>query len=85
MFFHKPTVVFDGPTKIATLARLKEFVTERGLVEDEASFARRRPRTCIITMSQSTGIHLVDQVWVVSRDSGITPTETHLVTDDLLA
>jgi len=60
LVLHKPTSNMDDRLAHNTLQILREFVDNRGVEEDVATFKQRRPRTCVLTASRSEGVHVPD-------------------------
>lgn len=81
---HKPTMSYDENTSVRVLNLLKEFVTDKGVMQDIATRHRRRPRTCIFTSSKIQGVDISDEVYLVSKSEGIRRVEKHLVSADML-
>jgi len=81
---HKPALVFDDLTAKMVLEVLKEYVEERGVVQDSHTRHLRRPRTCIITASSTTGLDLADRVFRVNAADGLTEISCEDVTPELL-
>lgn len=69
--FHKPFQLFDGTMVLSLSNIVKEFVAERGLGQDSARIAMRRPRTCIVTRADALHVDLADVIFHMSREEGI--------------
>jgi len=81
---HKPTMSYDEKTSVRVLTLLKEFVTDKGVVQDQKTRHRRRPRTCIFTSSKIQGVDMSDEVYLVSKHEGIRSVDKQVVSVDML-
>jgi len=68
---HKPTMACDIVMEGIVLQLLSDFVKLKGVEQDPARRHFRRPRTCIITTSRINRTVQPDEVYHVSRISGI--------------
>jgi len=67
----KPTAVFNDSQASKTLKLLKEFVVKKGLEQDAAAAAKRRPRTCVMTTDRTRGLEVADKILEISNAQGI--------------
>jgi len=68
---HKPTNAFSERRALKVMKLLKQFCLEKGLAQNPDDFHHRRPRTCIVSCEQHTGINEADQVYDISVKNGI--------------
>jgi len=66
LILHRPMFLFDEHTADIVVGLLKDFVRQRGVVQEAETFYRRRPRTCIMTSSMLQGLQAYDQVFCVT-------------------
>jgi ABC-type multidrug transport system fused ATPase/permease subunit len=86
---HKPTMIFDEEYSRQIFEVLRNFVDQRGIVQDGSTWHLRRPRTCIITSNDIYAEKVADMTFHVSnagirflnKDSPTedSPTEDHLL------
>jgi len=81
---HKPTMSYDENTSLRVLNLLREFVKDKGVVQDPKARHRRRPRTCIFTSSKIQGVDMSDEVWLVNKSEGIRSVPKESVVADML-
>jgi len=70
MCVDKPTALFNDIQAAKVLHLLKEFVVQKGL-EQDASPAKRRPRTCIMTTDRARSLDIADKILEISNARGI--------------
>mmetsp|Transcript_104216 Transcript_104216/g.270057 ORF Transcript_104216/g.270057 Transcript_104216/m.270057 type:complete len:947 (-) Transcript_104216:65-2905(-) len=67
----KPMQTFNTFAKNKVLALLREFVTSKGICQDDSKWNSRRPRTCLVSTNHNLDPKLADQVVHVSLDGGV--------------
>lgn len=73
LVMHKPALFLNNAMADSLYMYLKEFVEYRGLLLDENSFYRRRPRTCIVSSRRAAGksSEVADAIFAVTRSTGV--------------
>jgi len=67
LVIHKPTQMFDERTALVVFKALRTYVDEKGIEQDLSGWARRRPRTCLCTITRMSGLEFVDNVLLVNE------------------
>eukprot|EP00931_Biecheleriopsis_adriatica_P056287 TRINITY_DN33352_c0_g1_i1.p1 TRINITY_DN33352_c0_g1~~TRINITY_DN33352_c0_g1_i1.p1 ORF type:complete len:866 (+),score=116.59 TRINITY_DN33352_c0_g1_i1:133-2730(+) len=80
---HKPTLAFPDNTSALVMQVFKDFVEQKGLEQDPATFHMRRPRTCIMTNVKLAGVSLSDRIFLVD-EQGIQPVLLEDISADML-
>jgi len=81
---HKPAVVYNQTNTKVVMDILRDFVTSRGVEQDEATFSQRRPRTCVYTSSRPESAAFADKVFQVST-SGIAEVRKEDIVDAMFS
>lgn len=68
LVLHKPTLYLDEEMTANTFKVLRDFVNDKGLEQDPAGKANRRPRTCITTTKTQKGVQIADKVFEIFGD-----------------
>eukprot|EP00747_Dinoflagellata_sp_TGD_P179728 gnl/TRDRNA2_/TRDRNA2_31018_c0_seq1.p1 gnl/TRDRNA2_/TRDRNA2_31018_c0~~gnl/TRDRNA2_/TRDRNA2_31018_c0_seq1.p1 ORF type:complete len:979 (+),score=129.12 gnl/TRDRNA2_/TRDRNA2_31018_c0_seq1:84-3020(+) len=83
--FHVPTGGLDDITSNRLLLMLQEYVDEKGVVQNDAEKAFRRPRTCIFSAAHVEHAKVADEIWLVSQAHGLQQIEGEDLCADLMA
>jgi len=66
LIMHRPMFLFDDRTADEVAAVFKQFVQERGIMQDPSRFHSRRPRTCVFSSSSRQGLAASHKIYEVS-------------------
>jgi len=67
LIIHRPFIALDERSAANVGKVLKEFVSNRGVIQDEASFRQRRPRTCILSTMIPYNLEAADKIYRVTK------------------
>eukprot|EP00747_Dinoflagellata_sp_TGD_P034381 gnl/TRDRNA2_/TRDRNA2_137222_c1_seq1.p1 gnl/TRDRNA2_/TRDRNA2_137222_c1~~gnl/TRDRNA2_/TRDRNA2_137222_c1_seq1.p1 ORF type:complete len:240 (+),score=26.85 gnl/TRDRNA2_/TRDRNA2_137222_c1_seq1:80-799(+) len=84
LFIHKPTQAFDDLTANIVVEMLQEYVKQKGVEQDAATYNLRRPRTCISTSAKTLGAEVADKLYYVSVGEGVCEISKSQLTSDML-
>lgn len=80
---HTPADGLDDQMSENTINMLRKFCNQKGLYQDKATWAERRPRTCIFTATRIAEVDNADRIFLV-REHKAHEIPRNEVTDDLL-
>lgn len=66
---HKPAELLRDASMHAMMSAFRDFVSQKGLLQDQSRWLSRRPRTCIITCCRESEVEYADRAYFIDRSN----------------